>query len=292
MNCLQFFRGDGWKSAGQAGRGSGAFTLVELPFDGLGTVRKCKGTAFTLVELLVVVAIIALLISILLPSLTRAKEQARIVVCLSNQRGLGLAFVQYASDADDRYPAGAGWGGDPPTWDARMLDFYENKALLLCPSDNLPREEWYNRRGVGPDRRFPRSYAINIQISYRGDSVYGATYPNGSGNNPYNGDSRFPWPGWGVHKTAQIKIPAQTILLGEVWDWPYYANYSDIVPNSYNQYPGCYVVYDSYWQVTFYHRDRNYANFLFCDGHAGPLREDNPNITEENDYHYYKRRKD
>lgn len=53
---------------------------------------------FTLIELLVVVSIIALLISILLPSLTRAKEQAKLVTCQSNISGVGKTLVTYIID--------------------------------------------------------------------------------------------------------------------------------------------------------------------------------------------------
>ena len=53
---------------------------------------------FTLIELLVVVAIIALLISILLPSLRLARENARLVVCASNLRQVGVAFTIYETD--------------------------------------------------------------------------------------------------------------------------------------------------------------------------------------------------
>jgi prepilin-type N-terminal cleavage/methylation domain-containing protein len=61
--------------------------------------------AFTLIEVLVVVAIIALLIAILLPSLTRAREQARLVACQSNVRQLALAEGMYAAANKGRFTA-------------------------------------------------------------------------------------------------------------------------------------------------------------------------------------------
>src|ERR1051326_6403542 len=64
--------------------------------------------AFTLIELLVVVAIIALLISILLPSLANARNQARIVVCESNERQLAMGFLYYAHENRDCLP-GSTW---------------------------------------------------------------------------------------------------------------------------------------------------------------------------------------
>ena len=69
--------------------------------------RQAPG--FTLIEVLVVVAIIALLVAILLPSLARAREQARIAACLSNYRALGIAAAAYLNTERDRFcwgPAG------------------------------------------------------------------------------------------------------------------------------------------------------------------------------------------
>ena len=60
--------------------------------------------AFALIELLVVVAIVALLIAILLPGLRGAREQARIGVCLGNYRNILLATTAYLHENDDRFP--------------------------------------------------------------------------------------------------------------------------------------------------------------------------------------------
>jgi len=62
------------------------------------TRRFSKAHAFTLVELLVVIGIIALLISILLPSLNKARESARQIKCMSNMRQLSLAVVSFAGE--------------------------------------------------------------------------------------------------------------------------------------------------------------------------------------------------
>jgi len=59
---------------------------------------------FTLIEVLVVVAIIALLVSILIPSLKEARDQAKKSVCATNQHQIGLALVAYSMDHEDRLP--------------------------------------------------------------------------------------------------------------------------------------------------------------------------------------------
>ena len=60
-------------------------------------LAKTNRKAFTLVELLVVIAVIALLLAMLMPALNAARERARQVVCLANVRQLGLASQMYAS---------------------------------------------------------------------------------------------------------------------------------------------------------------------------------------------------
>jgi prepilin-type N-terminal cleavage/methylation domain-containing protein len=67
-------------------------------------MRQKKARGFTLIELLVVVAIIALLISILLPSLARARELSKRTVCAANVKGIGTGFATYATGNNDEYP--------------------------------------------------------------------------------------------------------------------------------------------------------------------------------------------
>jgi prepilin-type N-terminal cleavage/methylation domain-containing protein/prepilin-type processing-associated H-X9-DG protein len=95
--------------------------------------------AFTLVELLVVVSIIALLIAILLPSLKRAREVAKATACMSNLRSLGLAVQQYATaNGGHLITAGLAHGGsvdEQAAWINTLQADYGNKLVARCPAD-------------------------------------------------------------------------------------------------------------------------------------------------------------
>src|SRR5690606_27489202 len=65
---------------------------------------RFRGHVFTLIELVVVVAILAILASMLLPAISKARERGRAIVCVSNMRQLGLGLISYSSDHDEALP--------------------------------------------------------------------------------------------------------------------------------------------------------------------------------------------
>src|SRR4051812_9037566 len=75
--------------------------------------HKSQSRAFTLVELLVVIGIIAVLIAILLPALQQARRQASMVQCQSNMRQLALGMLMYIQQNKGKHPASAIFEGTP-----------------------------------------------------------------------------------------------------------------------------------------------------------------------------------
>ena len=211
-----------------------------------------KHNAFTLIELLVVIAIIAILAAILFPVFGQAREKARGVACLSNEKQMGTALIMYSQDFDEGFPTWseyyyAYYAIAPPLtakfpdnvthyWDAVLLPYVKSGAPQLVDNSGV----WHC-----PDsdqKTKVRSYGMSMGFTYDTDptSIYYYRYMT----------------------QPQIEAPALCAFvgdggsagrLGRTYDYQgYYEHF--VVPQPYTR--------DAPWR----HQDG--ANYVFCDGHA------------------------
>lgn len=154
-----------------------------------------KPGGFTLIELLVVIGIIAILASLLMPSLSKAKGKANQIACLNNMRQLGLALTLYAGDYNSEFPARR-----TPTnaWPHRLHPYHNDWRVIKCPSDRFALIN--PRRSIDPDR----SYLINAFNDHFKEKLSRTEY------------ARFmnhTWP-HGMRDT-DIPRPTDTVVFGE-----------------------------------------------------------------------------
>jgi len=108
-----------------------------------------KRIGFTLIELLVVIAIIAILAAILFPVFAKVREKARQTQCLSNEKQLGLAMIQYVEDYDEMFPAGLvpvsgptqignNTNGAGLGWAGAISPYVKSPNVFTCPDDPNP----------------------------------------------------------------------------------------------------------------------------------------------------------
>ncbi len=230
-------------------------------------------TGFTLIEILVVIAIISLLAAILFPVFARARENARRASCQSNLKQVALGMLQYVQDYDETFPLtsvnGAAnsfspiWNpnvdGKPLGWADAMQTYFKSNQLLQCPSEPSAGQSsnpnaagytdyWYNSRlgltaynsvtGYGPGFKVSAlAYAANTVMSGDGDGRRARLNTNGT-----NYDD--------VQQFNGAPAASTTSIIGLVAS-----------------------------EATQRHLDG--ANYAFCDGHVKWLKGDTANSTKK-----------
>ncbi len=180
-----------------------------------------KRNGFTLIELLVVISIIALLLSILMPSLQKVKEQGRRVVCATHQKQCLLALQMYGNENKDvaipyvEEEASTGATLTMP-WDISLRGYFgaskkdSAKEYVACPADRKPREmpDNPNYEDFLGSEALARSYQLNGALD-NGYAAYGNTTLINSTPLWWSDRSGK------ISKTSMIKTPAKVLWMIE-----------------------------------------------------------------------------
>jgi prepilin-type N-terminal cleavage/methylation domain-containing protein/prepilin-type processing-associated H-X9-DG protein len=234
----------------------------------MNTHQNTSQRGFTLIELLVVIAIIAILAALLLPALGKAKEKAKTIQCVNNNKQIALALMMYAGDNNDYLPPlnTGTWPGVTTRWWFKILD--EGSYLTSSTKSN---NVW----------RCPAVRESDISggvVAYYQSPCEG--YGPLEGNIITTGIFRYALNGTaplGSMKLTQIQRTTQIWMIGDVGTpksggnqdrlpTAYYTEVTTKQPNPFTGWTGA----PSYKQPGCRHGGR--AVMSFCDGHVETLR--------------------
>jgi prepilin-type N-terminal cleavage/methylation domain-containing protein/prepilin-type processing-associated H-X9-DG protein len=205
--------------------------------------RSFQRRAFTILELLIVLGIVAVLAAFIFPVFARARQNARRASCQTHLKQIGLGMMQYSRDYDEKMPLSLTEQGE--TWVDIIHPYIKSDAVFLCPNDLTP---------------FPLNNLHRRRTSYALNQLY-AHIPR---------ERLFGIPGSGPRSIGMVKIkaPAATIAAGDSSDYLQVtmAPRSTTVALSLNAAPPYFG--DGGKHGRFAGRHLEGANWLYLDGHV------------------------
>ena len=242
-----------------------------------------KHKGFTLIELLVVIAIIALLMAIIMPALGKAKESAKSIVCMGNQKNIAPAVVMYSDDFDGHIhkspngglffykgtskPIDPDLNGDlteAAYWGVIFNNLYlQNDKMFRCPSAKMV--DWYEPNGNTFDDAelyLNATYGVNGYYKYSGRKMSSFRSPSRLIFAQDHFESRLDNSQGSGNDTLMIQ-PGGTINLTQ-WRYPPEGNAAYGGRPSYN-------METTPMKEIFRHSGR--TNTIFLDGHVDKIQE-------------------
>ncbi|MDR3707578.1 MAG: DUF1559 domain-containing protein [Capsulimonadaceae bacterium] len=135
-------------------------------------MKPATRAAFTLIELLIVIAIIAILAAILFPVFATAREKARQSSCASNLKQISLGMIQYTQDYDEFFPWTVTLSEYGPGWAGHIYPYVKSTSVFTCPDDTTQPGP-----NINGNQMYIDSYAINQNIDESWDGTTSQSGP-------------------------------------------------------------------------------------------------------------------